>query len=238
MKSRLAQGHNEARQPTANWDLPAFAGAGALRSDARDMLTFIAANLGYVESPLGPAMAAMTKVRRPGNGPQSDIALGWIAAKREGRVIYWHNGGTGGYRSFMGFDPKSRLGVVALSNMATRTGVDDIGLHLLDSSLPLTKLAPLATHKEIALDPKIFDRYVGVYQFVPGVALTFTREGAHMFTQLTNQPKFEIFAEGEKEFFVKAVDAQITFETGAEGRATAATLHQNGRDQKAKRVEP
>ena len=237
MKSRLAVGHNEARLPAANWDLPAFAGAGALRSDARDMLTFIAANLGYVESPLGPAMAAMTKVRRPGNGPQSDIALGWIGAKREGRVIYWHNGGTGGYRSFFGYDPKSRVGVVLLSNMSTRTGVDDIGLHLLDSSLSLAKLSPLVSHKEIVLDPKIFDRYVGVYQFVPGIAMTFTREGAHMFIQLTSQPKFEIFAEGEKEFFVKAVDAQITFETGADGRATTAVLHQNGRDQKAKRVE-
>ena len=82
MKSRLAVGHNEARQPAANWDLPTFAGAGALRSDARDMLTFIAAHLGYVESPLGPAMAAMTKVRRAGGGPQTDIALAWIVAKR------------------------------------------------------------------------------------------------------------------------------------------------------------
>jgi CubicO group peptidase (beta-lactamase class C family) len=237
MKSRLAPGHNEARQPAANWDQPTFAGAGALRSDARDMLTFIAANLGYVESPLGPAMAAMTKVRRPGSGPQSDIALAWIAAKREGRVIYWHNGGTGGYRAFMGFDPKSRVGVVALSNMSTRTGVDDIGLHLLDSSLPIAKLAPLVMHKAITLDPKIFDRYAGVYQFVPAVAVTFTREGDRMFAQLTGQPKFEIFAEGEKEFFVKAVDAQFTFETGADGRAATAILHQNGRDQKAKRVE-
>jgi hypothetical protein len=201
------------------------------------MLTFIAANLGYVESPLGPAMAAMTKVRRPGSGPQSDIALAWIAAKREGRVIYWHNGGTGGYRAFMGFDPKSRVGVVALSNMSTRTGVDDIGLHLLDSSLPIAKLAPLVMHKAITLDPKIFDRYAGVYQFVPAVAVTFTREGDRMFAQLTGQPKFEIFAEGEKEFFVKAVDAQFTFETGADGRAATAILHQNGRDQKAKRVE-
>jgi CubicO group peptidase (beta-lactamase class C family) len=238
MKSRLAQGHNEARRPTANWDLPTFAGAGALRSDARDMLTFIAAHLGYVESPLGPAMAAMTKVRRPAGGPQADIALAWIVAKKDGREIYWHNGGTGGYRSFIGFDPKSRVGVVLLSNMSTRTGVDDIGMHLLDASAPLAKLSPLVTHREITLDPKIFDRYVGIYQLAPGVALTFTREGAHMFTQLTNQPKLEIFAEGEKEFFVKAVDAQITFETGADRRATAATLHQNGRDQKAKRVEP
>jgi D-alanyl-D-alanine-carboxypeptidase/D-alanyl-D-alanine-endopeptidase len=191
-----------------------------------------------VESPLGPAMAAMTKVRRAAGNPQTDVALAWIVAKKDGREIYWHNGGTGGYRSFIGFDPKSGVGVVLLSIMSTRTGMDDIGMHLLDSSAPLAKLAPLVTHKEIALDPKIFDRYVGVYEFAPGITLTFTRDGAHMFGQLTGQGKLEIFAESEKEFFLKAVDAQITFETGADGRATAATLHQNGRDQKAKRVEP
>jgi serine-type D-Ala-D-Ala carboxypeptidase/endopeptidase len=236
MKAHLAVGHNEAREPTANWDLPTFAGAGALRSDARDMLSFIGAHLGYVESPLAPAMAAMTKVRRTGDVPQTEIALAWIVAKRDGREMFWHNGGTGGYRSFMGYDPKSRVGVVVLSNMSTGVGVDDIGMHLLDSSAPLAKLSPLTTHKEITLDPKIFDRYTGVFQFVPGVTLTFTREDAHIFGQLTNQPKFEMFAESEKGFFLKVVDAQITFETADDGRATAAILHQNGRDQKATRV--
>ena len=237
MKSRLAGGHNEARQPAGNWDFPALAGAGALRSDARDMLTFIAAHLGYVESPLAPACAAMTKVRRPGAGPRVDVALAWMVAQREGREIFLHNGGTGGYRSFMGYDPKARLGVVVLSNMSTAVGVDDIGMHLLDASVPLAKLPPVATHQEITLDPTIFDRYTGVYQLVPGFTLTFTREGTHMFTQLTNQPKIEIFAESEKEFFLKVVDAQILFETGESGRATTATLRQNGRDQRAKRVE-
>jgi hypothetical protein len=58
-----------------------------------------------------------------------------------------------------------------------------------------------------------------------------------MFTQLTGQPKFEIFAESEKDFFLKVVDAQITFEAGDGGRAIAAILHQNGRDQRAARVE-
>jgi serine-type D-Ala-D-Ala carboxypeptidase/endopeptidase len=237
MKSRLAVGHNEARQPAANWDFPTLPGAGALRSDARDMLTFIAAHLGYVESPLAPAMAAMTKVRRPAFGPQTDIALAWHVAKRERGEIFWHNGGTGGYRSFMGYDPKSREGMVVLSNMSTGAGVDDIGMHLLDSSVPLAKLPLLVSHTEIKFDPKIFDRYTGVYQFTPAITLTFTRDGAQMFAQLTNQPKFEIFAESEKDFFLKVVDAQISFETGEDGRATAATLHQNGRDQKAKRVE-
>jgi hypothetical protein len=129
------------------------------------------------------------------------------------------------------------VGVVVLSNMMTAVGVDDIGMHLLDSSAPLAKLSPLVTHQEITLDPKIFDRYTGVYQFAPGMTLTFTREGSRMFTQLTSQPKFEIFAESEERFFLKVVDAQITFESGEDGRATAATLHQGGRDQMVKRVE-
>jgi len=131
MKSRLAVGHNAMRQPVANWDLGALAGAGALRSDARDMLTFIAAHLGLVESLLSPAMAAMTKVRRPGPNSEMEVVLAWLVVKREGHEIFWHNGGTGGYRCFMGYDPQARAGVVVLSNMATPAGVDDIGMRLL-----------------------------------------------------------------------------------------------------------
>ena len=78
MKAHLAAGHSATREPAANWDLPVFAGAGALRSDARDMLTFIGAHLGYVESPLAGAMASMTKVRRLAMGDM-EIALAWIA---------------------------------------------------------------------------------------------------------------------------------------------------------------
>jgi D-alanyl-D-alanine-carboxypeptidase/D-alanyl-D-alanine-endopeptidase len=51
-----------------------------------------------------------------------------------------------------------------------------------------------------------------------------------MFTQLTGQPKLEIFAEGEKDFFLKVVDAQITFGTGDGGRGTVAISNQNGRE--------
>ena len=235
MKAKLAIGHAN-RAPAANWDLPTFAGAGALRSDARDMLTFIAAHLGYVESPLTPAMAAMTKVRRPAQG-DAEIALAWIVPKVEGHEIYWHNGGTGGYRSFIGWDAKTRVGVVVLSNMSTNAGVDDIGMHLLNPAAPLAQLKPPAVHKEITLEPKTLDRYVGVYQFVPGITLTVTRDAGQLYVQLTSQGKLEVYPEGEREFFLKVVDAQLSFETDGEGRATTVTLHQNGRDQKAKRVE-
>jgi serine-type D-Ala-D-Ala carboxypeptidase/endopeptidase len=137
MKARLAVGHNPGLEAVENWDLPTLAGAGALRSSANDMLKFLAANLGYVKSPLAPAMAAMLKVRRPTGQPGLDIALGWHIFTTNGKQIVWHNGGTGGYRSFMGFDPKAGIGVVVLSNSFTTAGIDDIGRHLLDASAPL-----------------------------------------------------------------------------------------------------
>ena len=64
-----------------------------------------------------------------------------------------------------------------------------------------------------------------------------TRDGSRFFAQLTGQPTFEIFAESEKEFFLKVVDAQLTFETDAQNKAVAVVLHQNGADQRAPRIE-
>jgi hypothetical protein len=53
---------------------------------------------------------------------------------------------------------------------------------------------------------------------------------------VTGQPKFEIFAEREGQFFVRAVDAQITFEKNGVAAVTALVLHQNGADQRARKV--
>lgn len=233
MKERLAVGHNAAMESVENWDLPTLAGAGALRSTANDMLKFVAANLGYTKSPLAPAMAAMLKVRRPTGQPGLEVALGWHIFTN-GREIVWHNGGTGGYRSFVGFDRSARTGVVVLSNASTAAGVDDIGRHLLDPAAPLIP-AP-KQHKEVSVDPKIFDGYLGTYQLTPSFSITISREGDHLFGQATGQQKFEMFPESDKDYFLKVVDAQITFVTDSTGRATEIILHQNGRDQHAKRT--
>lgn len=235
MKARLAVGHNAGLEPVANWDLPTLAGAGALRSSANDLLTFLAANLGYTKTPLAPAMAAMLTVRRQTGIPNLEVALGWHVFTSNGKEIVWHNGGTGGYRSFMGYDPKTRTAVVVLSNAETVAGVDDIGRHLLDATAPLMK--PPKEHKEIVVDPKLFDGYVGRYQLAPNFILTVTREDNHLFVQATGQPRAEIFPESDRDYFLKVVDAQITFETDSQGRATALILHQLGRDQRGARIE-
>ena len=236
MKSRLASGHNERLAPVANWDLPTLAGAGALRSTVNDLLKFVAVPLGDPNRPLAKAMSAMLAVRRPTGAPTLEIALGWHVAKRGGREIVWHNGGTGGYRSIVAFDPVARAGVVVLSNTFTNAGVDDIGQHLLDPSSPL--LPAPTSHTEIALEANVLERYVGRYQIAPGFIIEITRADNHLFAQATNQPRFEIFAEKESAFFLKVVDAQIDFEVDpAGGRATGLVLHQAGQRISGKRIE-
>ena len=54
--------------------------------------------------------------------------------------------------------------------------------------------------------------------------------------QLTGQSFFEIFPESDTEFFYKVVNAQLSFETNADGRVTTLILHQNGIDQRATRT--
>ena len=230
LQGRLTAGHDAELTRVSDWHLSeAFAGAGALRSSANDLLIFLAANLGYEATPLAPAMADMRKVRRP-IGENSEIALGWHILKRAGGEIVWHNGQTGGYYSFAGFDAKTRTGVVVLSNASADIG--DIGFHLLDADIPLRK-----QRKEIAVDPKLLDGYVGRYQLAPNFILTVTREAGHLFVQATGQARFEVYAESERSYFYRIVDAQITFETGNQGQATMLILHQNGRDMPGKRME-
>jgi D-alanyl-D-alanine-carboxypeptidase/D-alanyl-D-alanine-endopeptidase len=235
MKTRLAQGHSGNLQPVPLWDLPTFAGAGALRSTASDMLTFISVPLGFSESPLAPAFAAMYQPRKPtGMGPV-EIALGWHVRKTEAGEIIWHNGGTGGYRSFVGFDLKARTGLVVLANTSTGAGVDDIGFHLLAPEVPLMP-AP-KVHTEKTVDPKIFANLVGKYALKPDFILTITSENDKLFAQATGQRSFELFAESEREFFAKVADISIVFDVDAQGRATSLTLLQGAARVPAKRIE-
>jgi CubicO group peptidase (beta-lactamase class C family) len=247
MKQRMATGHNATLAPVVNHRIPVhtLAGAGALRSSANDMLTFLEAFLGYRESPLAPAMKAMLEVRRPTG--QTKIGLGWLIYSTEAREVAWHNGGTGGFRSFAGYDPEERIGVVVLSNASTPSGVDDIGLHLLNPKLPLANPEPpehREHHTEIQIDPTLLDNYTGRYQVTPNLIFEIARDGdrlfAQGFAQVTGQaitlPRFELFAETEKKFFAKVADNQITFETGPKGQATSLILRKAGRDMPATRL--
>ncbi len=115
-QARMATGHDERLQPVANWDLAVLAGAGALRSTVNDLATFLEANLGLRQTPLSEAMQ-LTHVSQASDLLMGmDLGLGWVIADVDGRRFLWHNGATGGYSSFIGFDPEAREGIVILSN--------------------------------------------------------------------------------------------------------------------------
>jgi hypothetical protein len=85
----------------------------------------------------------------------------------------------------------------------------------------------------VAIDPRLYDRYAGLYQRGPNSIFTVTREGDRLFAQLTGQQKLELFPESDREFFYKAVAAQITFVADGERPPTGLILHQNGTDLRA-----
>ena len=135
----------------------------------------------------------------------------------------------------MGFNPRTRTGVVVLSNASI--DIDDIGRHLLDSRFELAKPSIPKEHKEIALDGKLFEPYVGHYELAPNIVLTVTREDNKFFAQLGKQPQFQIFPESETDFFYKAADAQLTFVKEPDGKVSRVVLHQGGIDQPLRRID-
>lgn len=233
MERWLAVGHDQAGNPTENWDLPTLAGAGAIRSDTNDMLTFLEANIGEPRTDLERAMRVSHESRRE-VGPGMNIGLNWhIREAGDGRIV-WHNGGTGGYRTFVGFDPDQQVGVVVLTNSAH--GADDIGFHLLDPDVPLAPApTPVEERVEIEVDRAVLERYVGAYELAPEFVITITLEDGGLHLQATGQPKFPAFAESETEFFLKVVDAQITFVI-EDGEVASLILHQGGANQPARKI--
>ena len=233
MKSRLAVGHDMTGKPTSNWDLPTFAGAGALRSTANDMANFVSANLGLTKTPISDSIVEAQKIRRKFADSPVSISFNWITTKSADRDIIWHNGGTGGYRTFVGMDLERKKGVFVATNSAD--SVDDLGFHLLNNEAPLRKVEKPKT--AITLSEKTLDQYVGEYQVAAGVSIVVIREGDRLFAQATSQPRFELFAEKEDEFFLKEFPASISFTKDEGGRVTGLVLRQGGNNTPGKKIK-
>ncbi len=96
------------------------------------------------------------------------------------------------------------------------------------------EIAQIYLHEKMAKAPtaltsisqEILEGYTGKYDYGAAV-LTVTREGNRLFAQLSGQPRFEIFAKSESEFFWKVVDARVQFVRDEKGQVTKA-IHQQG----------
>ncbi len=225
MKAHLALGHDEDGHVVENWDIPAMAGAGAIRSTTNDMLVFLAANLHPERGALERAMAFAHEERAPAGNMM--IGLNWLTLHAGSDTIVWHNGGTGGYRTFIGFEPSRKTGVIVMTNTGG-AGADDIGFHLLDPALPLTPAPKHYTAIELPHD--LLARCVGTYRLAPNLAIEVTLQDTALYMHPTDQPAYRLWPMSETDFFIKEADVQFSFVLDANGKVTSAVLHQNGQN--------
>lgn len=124
---------NGGGEPTSDWTLNAFRGAGAARGSLNDAIAFAQASLAACRqtdalSEANCLAQQSTGVGIPGG---SVMGLGWTRTTENGQTAIWHNGGTGGYRTFLGINPETGTGIVLLSNLGDFGGLDAPALALL-----------------------------------------------------------------------------------------------------------
>jgi D-alanyl-D-alanine-carboxypeptidase/D-alanyl-D-alanine-endopeptidase len=227
----MTVGHDERSFPAAyrGWhELPAM---GALRSNAEDLLRFLAANVGPPDTPLERVMRIAHEPRNAVNA-NADIGLNWQIMKFGSKKIIGHGGATQGFRAFVGFDPDARVGAVVLANYPAPTA--DFVLHLINPSIPLSG-APVAERIEVEVPESVLRRYVGEYELRPAFTINVTLENGRLVAQSTGQQKAAIFPESETKFFSRSANVQLTFTRDTSGAVTGLVLHQGGRDQPARR---
>ena len=90
--------------------------------------------------------------------------------------------------------------------------------------------------KEVVVADQILQSYVGKYELAPTFILTVTKEGNQLKAQATGQPVFDVFPKSKTEFYLKVVEAQLTFNKNDAGDVESVTLFQGGREMIGKKI--
>jgi hypothetical protein len=179
----------------------------------------------------------INQMQTPGklnNGKPLNYACGLMTGEYKGLPFITHGGADAGYRSTIYHFPEQRFAVIILSNLAV-TYPDQLALQITDFYLAdVIQNKPDApqniTHREIAVDPAIYNDYPGHYQLWPGFIITITNENNHLMSQATGQVKFELFPEGRNTFFAKITELQVTFIRDSQGKVISLNVYQGGQD--------
>lgn len=221
------RGHDEdgGEAPYRGW--PLLPGMGALRSNAEDLLRFLAANTGPPTSPLERVMRDAHQVRAS-EGEGGEIGLNWHIRTVGGRRLIMHGGTTAGYETQIAFDPERGTGVVLLTNVQEFD--DDLAMDL------LTRAAGPA-RPEASVSRDLLGRYAGVYELAPGRSLVVRLEDQGWLTvQMPRNVRFRMYAESDSTFFVKRTPWRLRFTRGGDGQVAGVVVDMEGTERSARRV--
>jgi len=115
--ARFVDGHGPDGAPVPHWTWTApTVGAGGWRSSASDLLTLAEATMDPDATPLAAALALTLTPHAPIEGVRQ-MGLGWhLFPLSDGRTMAAHDGGTGGFVSFLAVVPAAGVAVVVLTN--------------------------------------------------------------------------------------------------------------------------
>ncbi len=218
-----ATGHDQAGEPTSSWDIPTLAGAGAIRSSAKDMMKYLKLQMGLVESDLKDAVALTHQFEKDYAGNMK-MGLAWIKSPSPSGEFIIHDGGTGGFASFIGFNLSKKEGVVVLGN--ARNEVADIGMTVLAHKVE--KLLKPAADKNLQFKPELLAEYTGDYQLTPELLLTISKVKGQLFAQATGQGKLALEAISRTEFANHQVGARMVFLRDENKQVNRMTFSQGG----------
>lgn len=202
-KYRRTTGTNADLQPVSYWYFDALAGAAALVSDAHDMLSLIDDELDAASGSHAALRQAMHLTQQPQlDHPDGDNeGLGW-EIDSAGR--YWHNGQTGGFHSFVGFDTKTRRGVVILAS--TGAAVFDRFAELLYQAMAGETVKPPEIPTTAQLAP-----YVGTYS-LSGENLVVSLKGKRMYITGRGAPPFRMLPLNDHEMWIEQLQSVVNFQ--------------------------
>lgn len=215
----FSDGHNDQLNSTKHWQLTTLAGAGAIKSSAADMALYLNNNMNQLS--LNKDINLSQKITADFDENSTKIALAWLKISNKNFQYYMHNGGTGGFRSFIGFDKDKQKGIVILAN--SDFDMDEIGHAYLTDTLD-----KIAMNTPVTVSNKDLIKLNGKFELVPGFVLTISNENDLLFVQATGQAKLSLSALSTTEFVNQAVKVKIVFEVDEQGNALSLTMYQAG----------
>lgn len=176
--------------------------------------------------------------------------LGWNLYWTPYGEAFSKGGHDDGWRHYTVCFDRPKTGIVIMTNSGNGEGIFEYLQETLlkntfspaawENYTPYDKLPPrppLKQHKQVVVDGKVLDRYVGRYVIPPSIILTIRREGDHLSVQENDEPKQDLMPESETDFFSTTSDDTMTFQVDSLGRATVMILHVDGKDIPIKRME-
>jgi CubicO group peptidase (beta-lactamase class C family) len=216
-----------------NWDMSWAGGAGSLYSTVDDLLKWNDAL--YAGKVLSEK--SFTAMRTPvvlNNGEKQQYGYGLGFSKFRGEEVTGHSGGLHGFLTQLSYYPKEKVTVV----MFTNTNQPEVNFdpNKIAEAFLWDKMDKQKSYTELALKPKNLQQFTGRYELANIGVLTISTENDKLWAQPNGQPKAELFAMAEDEFFVKVVDARVKFVRDEKGEINQLIVIQNGQEVKGKKL--